>query len=118
MKHTLQRASVRSGGKLHVPGDQVDLPKDYLISIGELDADGNLTGQAAPAQPEVNTQAILDENETLRTDLEKVTKERDDLKASAGAVVLPEDALKRLVTVDGIGEKLAQKALDALTAKG
>ncbi|WP_189066874.1 hypothetical protein [Deinococcus seoulensis] len=43
-----------------------------------------------------------------------LTSELDTLRQQA---LLPADALDRLKKVDGIGDKLAQKALDALTAQ-
>lgn len=71
----------------------------------EVDTDG--TVKDAGAADAANVQQLIDANTQLKSDLD-----------AALANTLPEDALKRLVSVDGIGEKLAQKALDALTAKG
>ncbi|GHG37493.1 hypothetical protein GCM10017784_34830 [Deinococcus indicus] len=109
MKHTLQRASVRSGGKLYMPGDQVDLPREYLISLGELDANGDTP--AAPSEPEVNVQDILDANAALKADLESVTKERDELKASAGAVTLPADLEGKIAALKSVTKASAGEVM-------
>ncbi len=38
MKHTLKTASVYTKGKLYLPGEEVDLPKEELVSLGEVEA--------------------------------------------------------------------------------
>lgn len=55
----------------------------------------------------------------LQEKLDAVTRELDQLKQqAANAQALPDDALKRLEGVKGIGPDLAKAALAALTAKG
>lgn len=49
--------------------------------------------------------------------LRRLTTELTERRAAQSGTGLPTDALDRLKKVDGIGDKLAQKALDALTAK-
>lgn len=59
------------------------------------------------------------ERDGLQAKLDTLTKERSDLQAKMdGFRPLPTDALDRLKAVKGIGDDLAQKALDALTAEG
>ncbi|WP_143342120.1 hypothetical protein [Deinococcus indicus] len=55
--------------------------------------------------------------ETLTQVLARVVQERSELDTLRRQTLLPADALDRLKKVDGIGDKLAQKALDALTAQ-
>ncbi|MFW8628567.1 hypothetical protein [Deinococcus sp. ME38] len=49
--------------------------------------------------------------------LRRLTTELTERRAAQSGTGLPTDALDRLKKVDGIGDKLAQKALDALTAQ-
>lgn len=78
----------------------------YIVNGVEVDANGKPLN--APADAPAG-------------DLAALAQERDGWKARAEAAEgqqgIPADALDRLKKVDGIGEKLAQKALDALTAQ-
>ena len=84
MKHTLLNASVFKDGKVLVPGDDVDMTKEELIAIGELDTEGNPLGI-----PSAVAQAIA-------------------------AVRLPDDAKERLMSLDRMTEKRAEEIIDVL----
>lgn len=80
----------------------------------EVGPDGRPANAPTPTtQDSADVQDLLTANADLKADLDKVTKELDALKASAGAA-LPEDAHARLVAIKGVGEKLADEILAAL----
>lgn len=87
MKHILTRSSVFTGGQIVGPGAEVDLPKEQLIQMGELDAEGNPVGAV---------QVVV---------------------STAQAVRLPEDAKERLMALERMSEQRADAIIEALTAE-
>ena len=87
MKHTLTRSSVFTGGQIVGPGTEVDLPKEQLIQMGELDAEGNPVGAV---------QVVV---------------------STAQAVRLPEDAKERLMALERMSEQRADAIIETLTAE-
>lgn len=51
MKHTLKNVSIYSGGRVYVPGEEVDLPAAELAALGEVAA------QPAEDAPEADAPA-------------------------------------------------------------
>lgn len=84
----------------------------------------NSTYEADKAEWAKERQSLLNDTAAALEGKKTAETERDAaqtaLTAKAaeleGQTALPADALERLKSVDGIGEKMAQKALDALTA--
>lgn len=90
MKHVLSKTSVFTGGRVRVPGEEVDLPEDFLATLGELDA--------SKAAPKATRQASA-------SDLPEDFPERDLILGTQFTSV---DALNAasdddLLAVDGIG---------------
>ncbi|MVN88773.1 hypothetical protein GO986_18705 [Deinococcus sp. HMF7620] len=85
------------------------LPK-VRAELANVQSDLNIrTNERDAAQADVVTRTA--ERDTALADVATLTQERDEARAKA----LPADALERLKGADGIGDKLAQKALDSLT---
>lgn len=84
MKHTLLNKTVFKGGKLLKPGDTVDATKEELIEWGELDAEGNAFKTAAVQS------------------------------AAPSLTALPEGVKPAIVAVPGVGDKLADKVIEAI----
>ena len=95
-----------------------------LLSSAEATAaeNGRLLREALAAQDRAETSGrdLLTEISTLKGQLTGLTEARDEWQKRAETAearpLLPADALERLKKVDGIGDKLGQKALDSLTA--
>lgn len=112
---------------------------DYKQQLAQAQARvAELEGQLASGEEGKEVSGLLESNHALKAELDKAQKavegfgqqlqtlkeqlkgtqaERDAArKALAEGNAIPEDALERLIAVQGIGEKLAKSALEALTA--
>ena len=106
-------------GKAFGPSDRpIEVPESLAVALG-------LPAVEAPKEGEVQVPA---NTASLQTQVDTLTKERDDLKkelddlkenppAAQVAGAIPADARERLTTIQGIGEKLADKVLEVLTAE-
>lgn len=81
----------------------------------EVGPDGRPANAPAPTtQDGADVQDLLTANADLKADLDKVTAERDALKAGAGAVTLPDDLEGKIAALKSVTKASAAEVMGVI----